>query len=178
MFAVASLFDPQSKERIWDIWNKLESRCGLNGIKATPYPHFSWLGFDDMDWMAVRERLIGISNDIKPFQVQTAGLGIFTGKRLILYISLVKTPLLLAAHKKIWKSISASISQPNPFYAPNRWMPHITIAYGDLDAGKLSCALDGLVEDVLDFTINIDNISVIFQTPFSIGIREEFQLSG
>lgn len=178
MFAIASLFDLHANALTWALWNRLEEGCGLAGIKATPYPHFSWLSYEDMDWKAVRTKLGDVSTTEKPFQVQTAGLGLFTGARPILYIALVKTPQLLSIQRKIWRNVKPALVHPNPYYSPQRWMPHITLAYGDLNSENLPCALRNLLNEPLDFGMEINNISVIFQTEFAVGIKEEFLLAG
>ena len=50
MHGLVSLLDPEHYQQVENLWNELEEECGLEGIKVTPYPHFSWLIAEDFDW--------------------------------------------------------------------------------------------------------------------------------
>jgi 2'-5' RNA ligase len=174
MFAIASLFDPLTDERTRKFWDILENNCGLSGIKLTPYPHFSWLSAQDLKWTPVRKKVRRITTKMSLFKVYTAGIGIFTGRLPIIYISLVKTEGLFSLHQRIWKRIYPDLVEPNGYYSPDRWIPHITIGYGDVNGQNLPCAIEGLLPLQMNFEIDINNISVIFNTPTDSGIKEKF----
>jgi hypothetical protein len=42
MNGIASLLDERAASRVRQLWKNLEERCGLVGVMATPFPHFSW----------------------------------------------------------------------------------------------------------------------------------------
>jgi hypothetical protein len=178
MYAIASLFNPLASQATQSFWETLETNCGLSGVKTTPYPHFSWLGTENYSWKPVRERLQILSAGIPPFKVQTAGLGIFTGANPILYITLVKTPQLSSIHAKIWSEVFPFLLSPNLYYSPDHWIPHITLAYGDLTIKNLPCAIEGIIDQPLDFGIEITSIEALFHTQDEIGITEVFPLLG
>src|SRR5450759_3562562 len=176
MLAIASLLDPATDQQTKNLWQFLEDNCGLAGIKTAPFPHFSWLSCDDLNWIPVSKNLDRIAIKVKSFKVSTAGLGIFGGSKPILYVSIVKTPELLAIHQQIWNKVRRYLVNPQDYYLPENWMPHITIAYGDLTPANLACAIQNLVFETMSFEILINNISVIFNTPEGMGIKASFKL--
>ena len=103
MDGLVSLLPEPYYDRVEKIWQELETRFGLTGIQVTPYPHFSWqIGEDySMDLLAEAAREVGAATP--PLPVTTAGLGLFTGANPVIYISVVKTPALVAVHRLIWQ---------------------------------------------------------------------------
>lgn len=176
MQAIASLLDPVTNEQTKDLWRVLEEKCGLAGIKTTPYPHFSWLSCEDLDWARVCKKLEKITSKVSGFRVNTAGIGIFPGANPILYIPVIKTPELLQIHQLIWKEVAQYLIKPQDYYLPDQWMPHITLAHGDLNQDNLACAIRDLALDSRVYEIFVDNISVIFHIDDKVGVNAVFKL--
>jgi len=174
MFAIASLLDPYSSQKVQELWNYLEIDCGLSGIKRTPLPHFSWQGANDYHFPQTSEVLRKLANEIAPFTVKTAGLGIFTSESPILYLPLVKTQQLIKVHKRIWDAVETNADQLIDFYAPDSWMPHITLAYQDLNRQNLPCAFNDLAFRSFNFEITVSNLAVIFQNDHEVGLKEQY----
>ncbi|HVP21858.1 MAG TPA: 2'-5' RNA ligase family protein [Anaerolineaceae bacterium] len=176
MLALATLLDPDSDLQTRQLWQLLEEKCNLLGIMAAPYPHFSWAASENIEWSSARRKLDRIAHKIKPFKVKTAGLGIFNGPDPVLYVAIVKEPHLLATHQDIWKRLERNLINPQEYYAPSHWMPHITIAQGDLNPQKLACAVQELAFERMAFEVNVNNISVIYHSDESVGIKSRFEL--
>ncbi|MDR3574950.1 MAG: 2'-5' RNA ligase family protein [Anaerolineaceae bacterium] len=174
MYAIASLLDPYSRQKIQELWNYLESDCGLSGIKETPLPHFSWQGANDYKFPEVSNVLQKLASEIPPFVVRTAGLGIFTSEKPILYLSLVKTFPMIKAHQKIWDAVKSKADQLIEYYAPELWMPHITLAYHDLNRKNLPCAFSELAFQPFDIEISVNNLAVIYQIEQEVGVRDQY----
>lgn len=174
MYAIASILDPLSSLKIQELWKYLESDCGLIGIKKTPLPHFSWQGANDYQFPQVTEALRKLAGEITPFVVKSAGIGIFTSGAPILYLSLVKTNQMMRAHKKIWDLTESMGDQLSEFYAPDSWMPHITLAYHDITRQNLPCAFSILAFRPFNFDIKVNNIALIYQIDQQVGLREQF----
>jgi 2'-5' RNA ligase len=169
MHAVVSLLDQIHSARVENIWKELEVECGLTGIKATPIPHFSWHVARDYDFSRLKPELDRISRNAKPFTVRTTGLGLFARESPVLYIPLVRDPLLSEFHQVIWKTVIGLSDAPSPHYAPDAWMPHITLAYGDLSRYSLSCAVQKLAFQADNWKIKIDNLAVVYQLDSLVG---------
>lgn len=178
VYALASLLDPKTDEATRRLWNELEQGCSLTGIQLTPYPHFSWCGAERFKLEQVRKALPELTASIPPFQVITAGLGIFTGAEPILYISLVRNPVLNAVHEKVMTMMRGLMIGENRYYLAENWVPHITLAYRDVSPGKLACAVDSLACHSFSFEIGINNISLMYQIDQTAGIDLSLPLTG
>jgi 2'-5' RNA ligase len=176
MLAIASLLDEATDQQTRDLWRLLEEKCDLSGIKKAPYPHFSWLSCEDLAWSPVNAKLKRFTVKLNTLRVKTAGLGIFSGKIPILYLAIVKTQQLMDIHQMLWKKVGPHLINPQAYYLPDMWMPHITIAHGDLDADNLSCAIRNLAFDLIAFDIHINNISVIFHNTEDVGVKATYKL--
>jgi len=161
LITIASLFDIESDSKTREIWDILEYYCNLFEIKTLPNPHLSWQSAKTYAIQSLDDRLKDFTNSINPILLRTSGLGIFTGKSPILYLPIVKTNELIKIHKNLWERLRDLSVIPNQFYSPDNWIPHITIAYGDVTVEKISCAIRQLGDLNYEISILIDNITVL-----------------
>jgi hypothetical protein len=75
MDGVVSILPEPLHSEVEKIWDELADACGVQGINATPIPHFSWHVAERYHEEELKEALQQLSARIQPFQVQTAGLG-------------------------------------------------------------------------------------------------------
>lgn len=163
MNGIASLLNDPHKTQIEAIWSELDEKCGLIGVRGTPFPHVTYQVVEAYDQDQLELILQEIAKNTQPFTVQTTGLGIFTGDVPVLYLPLVKNDILLNIHTQIWAQTNAIAQGVSPYYAPDLWVPHITLAYGDITHFNLTCAIETLVFRKFDWIINIDNLTFIAQ---------------
>jgi 2'-5' RNA ligase len=164
MNGIASLLDKPATERVESLWQELETRCGLVGVKITPFPHFSWQVTEGYDLPHLEKTLREIARQTRPFTVRTAGLGLFTGENPIVYIPIVKQESLMRFHETLWKRTKTIAVRPALHYSPDLWIPHITLAYNDVRRDNLDCALQTLAFQSFDWEIQIDNLISTDQT--------------
>jgi 2'-5' RNA ligase len=163
MNGIASLLNDPHKTQIEAIWQELEEKCGLIGVRITPFPHFTFQVVEAYDQARLEPILQELAHHAQPFRVHTTGLGVFTGEVPVIYLPVVKNDLLLHFHKLIWdrtKDVAQGIS---PYYAPDLWMPHITLGYGDVTNFNLGCAMDALAFRDFNWQIDVDNLTFIGQ---------------
>ncbi len=158
MNGIASLLDQQTNIRVEKLWQELETRCGLIGAKSTPFPHLTWQVTEGYDQSRIGSILRNISGHTQPFIIHSFGLGIFTGEKPVLYISIFKEESLIRFHRKLWDQTQRFAQDPAIFYAPDQWVPHITLAYNDVNRGNLNCALQLLAFQSFEWEIKIDNL--------------------
>jgi 2'-5' RNA ligase len=179
MFAIVSLLDTQADERVRAIHAQLMAECGLQGIRLFPYPHFSWLGGEWCHLEQVETITAQLAGAIAPLMVTTNGLGLFTGASPVVYIPVVKTAGMVEAQLKIWEEAHSYADKLHPYYAPEVWVPHITLALQDVKPGSLSCALERLSFQSNDMTIQVNNLALVFQDEDEIGrLGRVFPLNG
>lgn len=171
MQALASLLNPAATHQTQAIWQRLEQTCGLAGIKMTPLPHFSWQGAEEYNQDRVEEIVHGLVTRITPFTVVANNLGIFPGRNPVLYLGLAKSRRLLEFHEMIWKAVEPEAMRPNPHYRPDNWIPHITLAYRDVNPNNLACAVQELAFQPVWLEIQVDHLALIYEQESRIGIR-------
>jgi 2'-5' RNA ligase len=159
--AVASLLEGECRERVEEIWAGMESRFGIEGNHAGHLPHLSYQVACRYDTEPARKVLKNFARDVAPFEVETSGLGVFTGERPVLYISVVRDPALSWLHRMIWREVSAAASGVADYYSPRRWIPHITLAHGEGVAEHLPEIVRWLGERDFDWRVPARNLALI-----------------
>lgn len=161
MYAIISELDTKSTESVKVLWLKLKDVCNLKGIYDQPTPHLSWFVAEDLDIKSSVTAVNQLTGNNCGFTTQGFGIGFFTGVRPVLYLPLVKTQEMIDIHNQVWDQIPGFSKQPNPYYDPSNWMPHVTLAVNDLSIENLACALGSLVFDHIELSISIDNMIIV-----------------
>ena len=178
--AVVSFLDATHDARVRELWAELETRFGLRGIYSAPFPHLSYHGARNFDDEKVEVLLAQTAAGLEPLTVRTAGLGLFTGEKPVLYLPVVKTPALMTLHSKLLDALSPLATGENPHYLPERWTPHITLAYGDLTHARVGSVLQRLSERSFDWELTLDNLALVYTEGQDQGVafRAEFGGAG
>jgi hypothetical protein len=169
MHGLVSLLPEPFDEEVREIWRYLEEEFCLKGIKVTPYPHFSWQIGGHYPLPLLEEKMIKVCSQFSPFEIRTAGLGIFTGSKPVIYVQVVKSPQLYSIHQEIWEKISTIGEGISPFYHPGSWTPHISLAYEDISEENIAGVMTWLSERCLSWEMNIDNLAFIYEPPGRTG---------
>ena len=165
--AVVSLLDSAASDRVSSIWKGLEHRLGLRGIFVMPYPHFTYHVAADYDRESLEPALDDLSRSIAPFEVRTSGIGTFGSPWPVVFIAVDPDPALRVLHQRVWSLSSSHARESAAYYQPPRWVPHISLAYGDEHrAVPLSEREVGEVRAMLGkgeyrWTLPIDNLALV-----------------
>ena len=178
MHGIVTLLDEKHHTKVKHLWQILEAECGLRGIQVTPIPHFSWQVAQDYKYEQLSLILEEVSRQAVPFKVNTGGIGIFTGEVPVLYISVVKNLHMLQMHEKLWRETYNAGININLMYNPEKWMPHITVAYGDVNQDTLRCAIGKLAFQIFNWEFQVDNLAVISQPDGGVGQQSLFYRFG
>jgi 2'-5' RNA ligase len=177
MYTIASLLDTLSDERIHAIWELLDNRCSLKGIRLTPLPHISWQASEDYEIEKISVLLEELTHHEKPFLMKSTGLGVFTGERVVLYLALARSCDASNLHKKLWTALS-DYGKGHNFYSSDYWVPHITLANKDVNALNLSCAIAELANMPLNFDIMVDSLAILYDIQGEIGVKSIYKFRG
>ncbi len=164
MHGIVSLLDEQHHTLVEGLWAELAVRFGLCGVYASRFPHFSYQVAAHYDLTMVEGILEHVAAREAPFSVQTTGLGIFTGAQPVLFVPVVRSLELCELHRRLWGMLSRAGKDINVYYHPDLWMPHITIGLGDLDKERLSDVMLLLSERSFNWTITINNLTLMHDT--------------
>ena len=179
MHGLVSLLPSPYYERVEAIWDRLEQRCGLTGIRVTPYPHFSWQISEEYDFDRLEAAMQQVAARAKPFAVKTAGLGIFSGENPVVYLLVARNSRMAQLHNEIWQATSGLGTGVSEYYNDDNWAPHISLAYGDVDRQTLPEILDELAFESFGWEFEVNNISLIVEPEGQIGqLRWRVPFSG
>ena len=178
MHGVVSLLDDEHYELVEGIWAELARDFGVRGIYVTPFPHFSYRVAESLDAEAVETALRATAQTTAPFKIHAAGLGIFNATHPVLYIPIVRSPALAALHERLWHEIEGGLEGVARYYHPEMWMPHVTLAHGDVDYEKLLSILRALQHRQFHWEMTVNNLSLIYDTGMEQGLRCRFNFGG
>jgi 2'-5' RNA ligase len=177
MYTIASLLDNLSGETIHNIWELLDNRCSLKGIRLTPIPHISWQASEDYDLEKINSLLEKLADREKPFLMRSTGLGIFTGERIVLYLALVRSCEASDLHKKLWIELN-DYGKSHNYYNSASWVPHITLANKDVNIINLSCAIAELANMPLNFDIIVNSLAILYDIQGETGVKSIYKFKG
>ncbi len=123
--------------------------------------HFSYHVAEDYDLDLLLPIIREISRERQPFKLQTSGLGLFSGEKPVIYIQLVKDLQLLQFQEFVWKRVSPAARGISPYYAPQNWMPHITMAQGNVNPKMLECMMGRIAYQAINWELVVDNIAYV-----------------
>jgi 2'-5' RNA ligase len=169
MHGLVSLLPEPFYQQVERLWQSLENETGLNGIRVTPHPHFSWQIAEDYDLERLKPILERIASQTQPFSVHTSGIGLFSGARPVIYIALVKTLELIQFHSMVWESTLGTSNAASPYYSPGNWVPHISLAYGDVTSENIGAAIKKLAFQSYAWEMQVDNFAFISEPEGTIG---------
>lgn len=170
MNGILALLDPTHSAQVKDLWLELEQRFGMCGVRIFPYPHVSFHILDGYPLATIQERLHDTVTRFKPVKVKTAGIGLFVTPAPVLYIPVVRATALDRIHRLLWKAFPP-LTGNGGYYAPNEWIPHITLAVGDLKAELLPEVIAVLSSRDFHWEITLDNLTFVEQTTEGFAIR-------
>jgi 2'-5' RNA ligase len=176
MDGVVSLLDADHYRRVEELWSELAHEFGLRGVFAARLPHFSYHVAQDYDTAALHTILQQFNVGRVPFRIHTAGLAIFTGQRPVLYIPIVRTLELSQFQESLWHAVAPAAVAIHRHYSPNNWMPHITLAYGDLSHAIVPEVFRLLSNRDFAWDIAVDNLALICETSRGLEERDHFTL--
>lgn len=170
MQGIIALLDPPHTQQVLDLWAELDQRLGLRGVQVFPYPHVSFHILDGYDPVMIREKLSQEVAHLRPFTIHTAGLGIFMTPAPVLYIPVVRGPALERVHRLVWKAFPVKEENAG-YYAPEMWVPHITLAVGDLTHDNLPEVIAWLAGRDFHWEIRLNGLSLAVE----VGEKYEIQ---
>ena len=164
MHGVVSLLDKEHYALVEHLWDELETGLAVTGLYQTPFPHFSYHVAEGYDLDLLGSILTRVASRCATFRVRTAGLGVFSGNHPVLYVPVVRSPALTALHQRLWHELAAASAGMVEYYHPERWMPHITLADGDMLKDHLPDIVRMLSARAFDWEIEVNNLSLIYDT--------------
>lgn len=157
---ITLLPEPYGKQ-VRSIWNSLDDHFGLKGVQVSPFPHFSWQIGESYEVASILPLLSDFVKTINPFEVSVKGVDLFTEEMPVLYLKVIPTAELCALHQKIWSLLLPYTLQPNLYYQPSTWQPHITLARGDFSVEMIPGVSDWVKRLDVNWNFICDNFTLV-----------------
>ena len=179
MQAVVSMLDDASYALVELLWEGIEHEFGIRRMYANPIPHFTYhVAVDGYDWKRLRDALYHVSRDHAPFRIHAGGLGLFTGRKLVVHVPLVRNTALNALQRELWSDLEGVGRDVVQHFHPELWIPHITLAHHGLTEELLPDLVRWLAARSFSWEIRVDHIGVIEDVNKDLQLAHKFALKG
>jgi 2'-5' RNA ligase len=159
--SVCALLPLDHAERIVGLRSSLCEDPAVGAISDPPFVHFTLQLAEEYDWHGLASALAGFAKECPPFELTTVGLLAFTGTGTTIAVAPRKDHRLTAFHAAVWEMISPyAQGRVDPFYHPDRWVPHITIKRIGPHADSFGGAMAKLAAESFSQTMTIDTVAV------------------
>jgi 2'-5' RNA ligase len=178
MYGIVSLLDSKHEESVRELWSALEASHALRPARETLVPHLSLHVAEGYDLKALQSPLEGLARTTQPFKIHTAGIGVFTAEQPVVYLPVVRDPLLSTLHQAIWQLATSLSEDVHHYFHPQRWIPHITLADLVGSPSRMGDVVELLAKHDLAWEIHIDNLAVLCDDCGKHEVRTRFALTG
>jgi 2'-5' RNA ligase len=149
-YSVAALLDDEHNLIVREIWQELDTVLGIKHPFDMAIPHITHIQASELEEPDFYLALDKFAQRQTPFIVRTVGLGVFTGEKNALYISVVRNPELTAIQTNLITSLASSMEGILETHFINQWIPHISLMIPDMGSGQIGRVIDLLAQR--DFT--------------------------
>jgi 2'-5' RNA ligase len=89
----------------------------------------------------------------------------------VIYIPVVKNEVLINFHTHLWElaAPTAIREAPSPYYHPDQWMPHISLAYMDVNLDNIGRVMTHLAFKSFSWEMEVNNLAFISEPAGTIG---------
>jgi hypothetical protein len=145
--------------RVLDFRKQLAEDPRVGAIFDPPTAHCSHVLTEDFDWDGLAPALEAFSRTQKPFLFRTAGLLCFTGQEPTIALNVAKDVRLAEYHAALYEVASKFAINPVPSYAPEKWVPHVTLKRCGPDGQAVGAAFARLAHERFSWEFLIDAVS-------------------
>jgi 2'-5' RNA ligase len=161
MQAVVSALDSASQATVRHLWDGIADEFGIQMPFSQPIPHFTFHVADKYQDDRLTRALVHAAARHPPFTVQAAGLGLFTGKKIVAHVPLVRNEALNALHRDLWEGLAGVGVNAVQHFDPRLWIPHVTLAYKGLTPDVLPSVVRWLADRSFAWEMTVDHVGVI-----------------
>jgi 2'-5' RNA ligase len=112
------------------LWALFDREYGSRAIQAYSHPHFTYQIAKTPDIRQLKVELRKLAAQIGPFEIEVDGARHF--RKDVIYLAVRKTRELAKIHRQVHRFLETRCRDLLELYAPENWIPHITLAMEDL----------------------------------------------
>ena len=164
-YGICSDLGGEAQAAATTLWDHLERVYGLSEVRAAVHPHVSYLVGDMIGGAAGVEalgsRVAAAAARIAPFEVELDGLAVFEGPAPTLYLRVVPSALLRRVHAAVLEATRDAFTSIWPYYLPDAWTPHVTLALRDLAPERLTAVRADLGARTRPLPSRLETVDVV-----------------
>lgn len=135
-YSIELYFDPTAAEVIRRLWDKVRAIAPSMASQLHARPHISLAVLpqgnstekSNADLERLPPILAGLSAVESCFEIQFSSVGLFPTGNSVVFLAPVVTETLLSLHHRFHQALAAAQIEVVPYYRPQVWVPHCTIA--------------------------------------------------
>jgi 2'-5' RNA ligase len=147
-----------------------EAPAGIPGLATVrqlgDVHHISLAIYDDPPLEQFVPALAAFAETLAPFEVRLASIGIFADTTNVVFLGVVVTDALLALHRQTHAALGAFRESCWDYYAPDAWVPHVSVALDATDAAAQAAAA-ALLARWTPMTVGIGGVRLVRFRPVS-----------
>lgn len=160
-YAVQLYVDSQTEALIKQVWEKLAEKGVSDAmLKKGGRPNVGLSVFDDADPGEISYRLRQLCKEQRTVEARFEHLGTYCTKDGILFLVPVISPRFFLLHSTVFKMLGDAIIGLKDGCKPNRFVPHLTVAYG-LDKETLSKTVSLFSNKALPIVGTFEKIALV-----------------
>jgi 2'-5' RNA ligase len=160
IYAVVSLLSGEARAEVRAIWELLEERFGARTAREATHPHITYVVGEMADADALAAQLAAEAALIAPLTVTIDGFGMFPGPPPVLFLRVVRDAALARVYERVMAAAQRAGLAPWPNYAPDAWVPHVTLAMQDLPPALAPQALAAIGRRLLRFQTPLGGLQI------------------
>jgi 2'-5' RNA ligase len=178
MQAIVTALDDPYRDYVENIWGELKAVFGLQAVTGSTRPHLTFHVADSYEATRIDEVLTSVAATTSPFEIETHGLGVFRGDEIVIYLHVSPNEAVREMHVRIWRDVGELATGVHPVYSAATWVPHVTLAIGDVPEAQLPAILAFLNRRDYDWRIPATNLALIPNTESATDEWRLFDFSG
>ncbi len=128
-YAVSLFFDEPTAAAVRHVWTRM-AQVGVSSLLSDgPYrPHLTLAIYSELDTDALAPDLASLADAQERFPISLSYAGFFTGAERAVFVAATVSQTLLALHRHVHSLLRLHGAGPSPYYLPDRWNPHCSVA--------------------------------------------------
>ncbi|MPZ23251.1 MAG: hypothetical protein GEU28_06855 [Dehalococcoidia bacterium] len=165
VFGVVSLPGQQHYQAIKALWREIETKFGIPPIERTIVPHFTHHCAERYDGEQLERLLTERAQELTRFTVPCGPVAIANaGDYPVFFLVLARSPALARIHEELWQDLEPLGEGIIDRYAPETWLPHITLTPDGFPREHTGDLAAFLSEQDFEWEVEVDNFTLLHDT--------------
>jgi 2'-5' RNA ligase len=156
---ILSILEDQHYKEVKQLWKLFEKQYHSIGVQTFNHPNLTFQGGEAKDVKALTRNFRDFASEIEPFEIEVDDLGSFYRK--VIYLRVRKSKEIARINQVVNQYLKSRSVKVIDEYAPERWIPHITIAMDDLLEDEFDKAWRDLSGTRFRFEQKLHNICLV-----------------